>query len=277
MHYTRPLFFGAVLEKAMRSQGGFGMITLAVVASSLEVAPALFVNRPLNTPNDFNPYADRYDEVLNEALGASGEDRDYFANGRIRALAGILPLVGNRPRQIMDFGCGTGSSIPLLMEILGGTSAIGIDPSSRSLDVARRTFGSEQIQFLPQDKYEPIEAVDLVYCNGVFHHIAPAQRAAALRFVFRSLRPEGIFSFWENNPWNPGARYVMAHCAFDRDAIMLTPSEARRILRSAGFAIVQTGFHFIFPRALKALRPIEKLLIPIPLGAQYHILCRKPG
>jgi hypothetical protein len=27
--------------------------------------------------------------------------------------------------------------------------------------------------------------------------------AAAVDYVYRSLRPGGLFAFWENNPWNP--------------------------------------------------------------------------
>ena len=75
--------------------------------------------------------------------------------------------------------------------------------------------------------------MDLAYCNGVFHHIPPAQRAEALALVNRALRAGGLFSFWENSPWSLATRYVMSRCAFDRDAIMLTPPEARSLLRKS--------------------------------------------
>jgi SAM-dependent methyltransferase len=119
--------------------------------------------------------------------------------------------------------------------------------------------------------------VDLAYCNGVFHHIPLEHREAAVCFVYRSLRPGGLFAFWENNPWNPGARYVMAHCAFDRDAIPLNPVEARRLLRSEGFTVLRTDFLFVFPRVLRALRPVEQLICRLPIGAQYQVLCGKPA
>lgn len=50
---------------------------------------------------------------------------------------------------------------------------------------------------------------------------------AVVDLVRRSLRPGGVFAFWEINPWNPGTRHVMSRIPFDRDAIMLTPPEAR--------------------------------------------------
>jgi SAM-dependent methyltransferase len=224
---------------------------------------------------DFDRHANSYDRELEEALSLSGEDREYFARGRGKLLAERLRQIGMVPRHLMDFGCGTGSSTPILLEMLGAESAIGLDTSLRSLDVAKQSYGSERIHFLPVNEYKPAGAVDLVYCNGVFHHIPSADRGAALRLVRESLRPGGIFSFWENNPWNPGTRYVMAHCAFDEDAETITPIKARAMLRSAGFAILRTDFAFMFPRILRVLRPFEKLACRLPIGAQYQVLCQK--
>ena len=67
----------------------------------------------------------------------------------------------------------------------------------------------------------------------------------------------------------------MSRCAFDRDAIMLTPPESRTLLRNAGFEIMRIDFCFIFPRALKTLRKLEEIVYRLPLWTQYQILCRK--
>ncbi len=146
----------------------------------------------------------------------------------------------------MDYGCGTGSAAPLLFEHLGVTCVIGTDTSVKLLEGARRLYGSEQTQFLLFDHYQPASTLDLVFCNGVFHHIPPHERARAVDYIYRALRPGGVFSFWENNPWNPGTRYVMRRIPFDRDAITLTPPEARRLLRTRGFELLRTDFLFIF-------------------------------
>lgn len=230
----------------------------------------------MKAATDFDSYADSYDRALGEALKASGEDRSHFARGRVTWLARCLRRMGASPLLVMDYGCGTGATTPLWLEILGAEVVVGVDSSLRSLEVARRNHGSQQVQFLSAREYEPSGGVDLAYCNGVFHHIPPKQREDAVRFVFRSLRPGGLFSFWENNPWNPGTRYVMAHCAFDQDAVPLSAIEARRLLRSEGFTVLRTDFLFVFPRILRALRPIERLIFRLPLGAQYHVLCQKP-
>jgi trans-aconitate methyltransferase len=175
----------------------------------------------------------------------------------------------------LDYGCGTGSAVPLLLENLGVTWVIGTDISVKLLEEARRMYDSAHTQFLLFDHYQPDSKLDLIFCNGVFHHIPPHERTRAVDYIYRALRPGGVFSFWENNPWNPGTRYVMSRIPFDRDAITLTPPEARRLLRTHGFEILRTDFLFIFPRSLRWLRCIEPLLSRLPVGAQYQILCRR--
>jgi SAM-dependent methyltransferase len=225
---------------------------------------------------DFDCYADSYDRTLDEALAVSGESRQYFAETRVNWLASCLRKMRSEPSLVVDFGCGNGATSPLLLRCLAAQKVIGLDPSIRSIEAARRDFGSERIQFLPLQEYKPVGNVDLIYCNGVFHHIAPELRSSALQLLFRALRPSALFSLWENNPWNPGTVYVMARLPFDRDAIKLNSVEARRLVRSEGFSVVRTDFGFFFPRFLKVLRPIEKFASKIPFGAQYQVLCQKP-
>jgi SAM-dependent methyltransferase len=177
--------------------------------------------------------------------------------------------------KLLDFGCGDGATTPLLLQTLNAKSAVGVDVSAKSLEIARKRHASERIRYESIREFQSSEEMDLAYCNGVFHHILPAQRAAALAMVHRALRGGGFFSFWENNPWSLATRYVMSRCAFDRDAILLSPPEARALLRDGGFEILRTDFRFIFPRALRAFRKIEDFVNRAPLGTQYQVLCRK--
>ena len=152
---------------------------------------------------------------------------------------------------------------------------LGVDTSDKSLELANRNYGGERLSFRPIAKYEPREELDLVYCNGVFHHIPLVERASAAEYIWRSLRPGGIFSLWENNPWNPGTRYVMSRIPFDRQAITLTPPEAAKLLQDGGFEILRRDSLFYFPKQLRWLRWIEPHLSQLPLGGQYQVLCRK--
>jgi SAM-dependent methyltransferase len=225
---------------------------------------------------EFDAYAADYDAALAQGLAVSGEDKMYFVRGRLAWLATCLHRLGEQPATVMDYGCGIGSATPVFFEWLDVMSMVGTDISPHSLDVARRIYGSERAHFRLFDHYQPTASLDLVYCNGVFHHIPPQARAAAVTYVARALRPGGLWAFWENNPWNPGTRYVMHRIPFDRDAIPLTPPEARRLLQAGGFEILRTDFLFLFPRMLKWLRGLEAWLARWPLGAQYQVLCRKP-
>jgi SAM-dependent methyltransferase len=223
----------------------------------------------------FDHYAAAYEEALSSALAPSGESREYFAEGRVAWLKRCLEEMKQPAAALLDFGCGDGATTPLLLQALHAQFAVGVDVSAKSLELARKHHGGERIRYESIDEFESAGQMDLAYCNGVFHHILPAQRATALAIVHRALRMGGIFSFWENNPWSLATRYVMSRCAFDRDAIPLSPPVARALLLDGGFEILRTDFRFIFPRALRALREIENWVYRAPLGTQYQVLCRK--
>ena len=226
---------------------------------------------------EFSVYADKYDVALNQGLSVSGESKEYFARGRADWLNGILKRMQFMVHKVLDFGCGTGAATPFLLAGEESMDLLGVDISEPLLEVARRDFGSERARFARLDDIHSSGDFDLAYCNGVFHHIPPVQRLDSLAYIRGMLRPGGLFAFWENNPWNPGARYVMSRIPFDKDAITLTPPEARRLLERAGFEVLKTHFLFVFPGPLRFLRFLEPFLARWPIGAQYQILCRKPN
>jgi SAM-dependent methyltransferase len=223
----------------------------------------------------FDAYAEDYTEALQRGVGLSGEDSSFFAEGRVAWVRRRLAQLGFDPRRVLDFGCGTGSTSELLLELPGTTRVTGTDVSKGLLEVARRDHSSDQLDFVPLETPSE-DSVDLGYCNGVFHHIPPDDRVDALDYVWKSLRPNGLFALWENNPWNPGTRLVMRRIPFDRDAVPLSPPTARRLLRAKGFELLSTDFLFFFPRPLSSLRRLEPALVRLPLGAQYLVLARKP-
>jgi SAM-dependent methyltransferase len=235
----------------------------------------------VNTSNDpnkpgFDAYAAEYDAALSQGISVSGETKDYFAQGRVNWLANRLRNLQFRPASILDFGCGIGTNTPSLLNLEGVTSLVGVDLSESSLDIARKTIPDKRAEFSELDRYRPDGRHDLVFTNGVFHHIPPPERVDALSYIYRALRPGGLLSFWENNPWNPGTRYVMSQIPFDRDAITLSAGQAQSLIRASGFEVLHTDFLFIFPKALGWLRKLEPSLARLPFGAQYQVLCQKP-
>ena len=230
----------------------------------------------MSQPADsFDEYADNYNDALQRGLAVSGESSDYFARGRVEFLANQLRRSVVDPRRVMDFGCGTGTAIPFLRGTFPRATVVGVDVSSRSLARAREC--EPDTQFCLPDEFTPNGDMDLVYCNGVFHHIPVVERAAALNWVRGCLRPGGVFALWENNPWNPGTQWVMHRIPFDRDAIKISPPGARALLSTAGFEVQSVDFLFFFPKLLKVLRPLEQRLHRVPLGAQYQVLSVRPS
>ena len=223
----------------------------------------------------FDQYADDYDASLASALELSGEDRMFYAKGRVDWLKRCLRGAEFRPKRALDYGCGVGTTSPLLSDEFSLDQTIGVDVSPRSIELARANQASGHCSFYLMNDYKPDATLDLAYCNGVFHHIPLNERLNAAKYIHNALRPGGIFALWENFAMNPGTRYVMSHCVFDKDAITLTPRQSRQLLKSAGFEILRTDFAFVFPRFLKFLRLLEKLLAKLPLGAQYQVLAQK--
>lgn len=229
----------------------------------------------------FDHYADEYYEALQRGLAVSGDGSEFFAQTRLRYLKRRLVQYSYSPRTALDFGCGVGTAAKHLIKELSVQRVLGVDPSSRSIDFAKQqhqgcvTDEEQKIRFELLSHYKPNADVDLVFCNGVFHHIAVDDRPKAMSTIASSMIKGGVFALWENSPFSLPARYVMSRIPFDRDAVMVWPSEARSLIRSAGLKVIGTEYYFIFPAFLKCLRFTESMLCRFPLGAQYMVLAVK--
>lgn len=222
--------------------------------------------------SEFDNFAVSYDLDLQKGISVSGEDKDYFANGRVQLLAMRLHQMGISPLKILDFGCGTGSAIPFLRRQFPNALIVGADVSQKSIEIAEQIHKHKNTQFCILDSLVFGDRFDLVFCNGVFHHIPMLERARAVKTIRFVLRSGGFFALWENNPWNPGTRLVMSRIPFDRDADPINPLKSKRMLVAGKFQIARIDFAFYFPKFLKIFRFFEPMLLKIPLGAQYQIL-----
>lgn len=231
---------------------------------------------PASTPSgSFDSYAEGYEEHLQRGLRLSGESSDYFATTRIRRISALLKVLDAPSDSVLDYGCGTGNATPILRKELSPGRIVSVDPSEQSIRTLLERHSGPDLTALPLHEHQPTAELDLCHCNGVFHHVAPDNRLQAARHVHDSLRPGGLFFFWENNPWNPATHVVMKLIPFDHDAIKVFPHQARRLLKQAGFTPILTHYHFIFPRLLAPLRRLEPLLRRLPLGCQYLVLAQK--
>lgn len=228
------------------------------------------------TTNEFDAVASSYDEQLHRGVSLSGERKEYFAQKRVAWLKNRLRGHLHELDSIMDYGCGTGTSIPYLCAAFHPQSVLGIDVSAASLQVARRVDESVPVSFMRPDEYSPHGRVRLVFSNGTFHHIPPGERLAVVKYLRRAVAPGGWIAIWENNPWNPATRLVMKRIPFDRDADPVAAPELVQLLRTGGCVVRNVEFFFIFPRLLRIFRWMEAWLCRLPLGAQYMVLAQVP-
>jgi SAM-dependent methyltransferase len=219
--------------------------------------------------------SDEYRQMLNQGIRLSGESQEFFIRGRIESLEFRLPA-DFAVRRILDFGCGIGSATAHLAERFPHAAVVGVDTNENALDYAQEHYGSDRVCFKGLAELAQEGDFDLCHVNGVFHHVEPGRRASAIQNIHRALRSGGRLALFENNPWNPGTRMVMSRIPFDRDAITLSPSEAKRLLRTGGFTRPTMSWSlFYFPRPLAFLRFTEGTLSHLPLGAQYCVLAAR--
>jgi SAM-dependent methyltransferase len=229
----------------------------------------------------FDSAAMAYEQQLQIGLSLSGEAADYFVRGRVAMLQSLLAQWNAPfPSKILDFGCGVGNAAQALLANFPSAKVTGLDCSTESLTIAEHKHAAlpglaGRLSWV--NAAVPLEPLsfDAAYTSGVFHHIVPDQRPAELRKIHEALRAGGLFALFENNPWNPGTRWIMSRIPFDRAAICLSPIETRRRLKEAGFEVLATRYLFFFPRWLGGFRRLERWLTRCALGAQYVVLARR--
>jgi len=231
---------------------------------------------PANEDNpEFDKFARNYESLFKPWLRIAGGPREFFARERLKWLSGLLHERQVAPKRVIDFGCGTGMSLPLMIEILGAEQVIGLDTSAESLAVARDAVGNQGVELATPGQHVPSQDIDLIFCNGVFHHIPVAERPEVIEYIYRCLKPGGIFAMWENNPWNPIQLLAMKLAKLDENAVPLSSTQARRLIVLQPFQVIQTDYLFFFPGWLRWAHSVEKWLVRVPLGAQYQVLARK--
>ena len=147
--------------------------------------------------------------------------------------------------------------------------------SGESVSMARDANPGARFDVLSSTLPIADASVDIALAACVYHHVPPAERAHWTAEVHRALKPGGRFFIFEHNPLNPLTRKVVRDCPFDEDAVLLPRSESIALLSDAGFTGVAVDYIVFFPRPLGFLRPLERALTAVPLGAQYAAVGRK--
>ena len=229
---------------------------------------------------EFDKFADEYHRLHQESIGASGEDPEYFFAYKIRDLlleSTKRMSMHGRQMQVLDFGSGSGNSIPYIRDLFQGCSLTCADVSKRSLELAAQRF-PEQANFVRLESSVlpfPDNSIDIVFAACVFHHIDGHLHRPILSEWRRVLRPGGMAMLYEHNPLNALTRRVVNSRAFDVNAKLISGRAMKRNFFAAGFTGAEVSYRVYFPKSLRMLRPLERVLSGIPLGAQYYAVALK--
>lgn len=221
--------------------------------------------------NEFDQFAEKYDELLAESMPEGMSENPYFAEYKIKLVSRLLSK--RPPKKILDFGCGSGRGLPYVKAYFPDSSIWGFDVSEASLEIAKNKVPNAILVSdwgrLKDEKF------DLIVAANVFHHIPPKVRVSALSDCYDVLADDGKMFIFEHNPYNPATRWVFERCPFDVDAEMLSKASAKNIAKQAGFTLTDSGYTLFLPAPLSMFRGLEKFLRPIPLGAQYYVQLEK--
>lgn len=228
---------------------------------------------------EFDKFADEYRALHAANIRLSGEDPEYFAEYKVVDIANELARSGVAARRALDFGAGVGYSVPFFARHLPEARVTCLDVSRKSLEVGAARLGpaAEFTHFDGRTIPFADGTFDVALASCVFHHIPHAEHVALLAEIRRVLAPRGTLFVFEHNPLNPLTRHAVNTCEFDEHAVLIGAPEMRRRVRAAGFAAADLRYRIFFPRALRRLRPLEKKLAWLPLGAQYYVAARKEG
>jgi SAM-dependent methyltransferase len=227
---------------------------------------------------DFDTYSDRYREEVERSIGFIGQEVDFFAEVKALHLLDLLRRRLGDPRslRVLDVGCGVGVTDRHLVGRLGELHGVDITPGV--IEEARRQVPDVRYEVydgtrLPHEDGE----VDVAFAICVMHHVPPAAWPAFSKELGRVVRPGGLAVVFEHNPFNPLTRRAVDRCEFDEDAVLLRRRTTRKLLAEAGLRPAEAPFITFFPFAAQRMRPIERALRWLPLGAQYYVAATKPA
>lgn len=233
-------------------------------------------NTTEKTSETFDAYEARYRDTVNQAVGFSGLDVDFFTRVKADYIADLAraefgDLSGVR---LLDVGCGIGNFHPLLTRHFGHVH--GVDISASSIERARQA--NPDVAYSVYEGHRlPYEdaSMDVAMAVCVMHHVPPEQWPEFSAEMHRVLRPGGVALIFEHNPLNPLSVHVVNNCPFDEDAVLLRAPKTEALFREAGFSEVSRRFILTVPAFNDTIRKVDTWFSRVPLGAQYYVRARK--
>ena len=217
---------------------------------------------------DFDNYADNYKDYIAKSFGNIENNLNYY---HIKKSEILKKELDNQPKKILDFGCGVGTMLRLLIERFNESTFYAYDESKKSMDYIKKNF--PKINCL--DSLETDEKFDLIFLSNVVHHVKPTNRDTLFKNIYNLLNPNGVMFIFEHNPYNPVTLKMVANCEFDADAELIKKNDLIKLCKKYNFKIVKSGYIHFFPSKLGFLFKLESYLKWFFLGAQYFCTFKK--
>lgn len=226
---------------------------------------------------EFDQLADQYHDQHAANVAITGEGPDYFSEYKIVDLARLVNSRGLTADNILDFGSGIGNSVPYFRRHFGHSNLQCCDVSSRSLEIAQTRFpGMEKYALIGRNIPLPTNSQDIVFSACVFHHIPHDEHHHWLSELRRVTRPGGLLAIYEHNPFNPLTVRAVNTCPLDVNARLISGRTLGRRAAASGWIHPRVDYRLFFPALLRSLRPLERHLGWLALGAQYRMTARSP-
>lgn len=220
----------------------------------------------------FDEHGQKYNSSVNEALGFTGVDVDFFTRVKVDYLFDLLDkrFGKNSKPSILDIGCGVGNFHRLLATRLDDIS--GVDISKSSIDIA--SVNNPEVNYKVYEgerlPYED-QSFDVTLAVCVMHHVPVQHWQGFADEMKRVTKKSGLAIVFEHNPFNPLTMKVVNDCPFDEDAVLLSSKKTRKLFQKSDFDQIDRSFIISVPPINKFMRRIDTLFSAVPLGAQYYV------
>jgi hypothetical protein len=91
----------------------------------------------------------------------------------------------------------------------------------------------------------------------------------------RITKPGGVLAIYEHNPLNPLTVRAVNACPLDVNAHLIRGAVMRKRVVASGWSEARIDYKLFFPAIFSALRPMERHLEWLSLGAQYRMTARR--